>query len=148
MAKEPKQPAGGVGGDEAVQRFIADLNAAPAGDHVVHGMIKAADTGNGLMFAHPGDCDRWIFIPATAIQSIQRSGRVACQGHWHTTADIQLKDPQSDLEKAFADVASLHQAKLIQGAGRQSLFGASPDCPPGTSWKQDQWGNWGCFPGP
>jgi hypothetical protein len=101
------------------------------------------------MFAHAGDCDHWIYIPTSAIQTIRRSGRVACAGHSHATAELQLKTPQSDLEKTFASVASLHQNKLFQPRGNMQLANlASAGCPDGYHWGQDQWGNWGCWPGP
>jgi hypothetical protein len=147
MADKKKPHVEVAESDEAVQRFINELKAAPAGGHVVHGMIKPAESNDGLMFSHAGDCENWIFIAATAIQSIQRTGQVGCGAHSHNTADIQLKAPQSDLEKALACVASLHQAKLLQTAAYFQSAGPCPrQCQPGTSCKQDQYGNWGCFP--
>jgi len=133
--------------DDAVQSFIDELSEEPSGNHVIHGMVKPSDGNDGLMYALPGQCDHWIFLPRSAIQTIRRSGRVNCNGRLHTTATIQLKEPQSDGEKTFAGLASLHQASLLQLQRKLSLANAlDPSCPTGTSWKQDQWGNWGCWP--
>jgi hypothetical protein len=137
-----------AGRDDAVKSFIDDLQAEPSGDHVLHGMVKPADTTEGLMFALPGNCEHWIYLPGAAMQTVRRTGRITCKGHFHATAEIELKAPQSDLEKTLADVVSLHQSNLLR------LHGDLPSgaqlnaavCPPGTSWKQDQWGNWGCWP--
>jgi hypothetical protein len=135
------------GQDDAVQSFIDELHTEPSGDYLIHGMVKPSDSTDGLMFALPGRCEHWIYLPRSAIQTIRRTGHVPCKGHFHTSAVIQLKAPQSDREKTFADVASLHQASLLQLHGNlASVAPLNPTCPVGTSWKQDQWGNWGCWP--
>jgi len=133
-------------GDDAVQRFIEDLKAAPADGHVMHGMVKPADgDDHGVMVAHPGSCDEWVLVPAAAIQSIQRTGRAGCGAHSHATAEIQLKTPQSDLEKALSGIAGLHQARLFQvAAGLSSEDKCNPRCVPPKSCQQDQWLNWVC----
>lgn len=131
-----------------MQGFIDNLRTLPAGDHVIHGMVKPAEQPDGLMFANVGDCDHWVFIPASAIQSVRDTGQTVCLGHSHTTADIQLKDPQSDLEKAFSNVAGLHQAQLSKAlAAPRARLAANP-CPPGFELKRDQWGNLSCQPAP
>jgi hypothetical protein len=144
----PKKTSGlGPNGD-AVQGFIDKLGALPAGDHVVHGMVKAADAPGGLMLAHVGDCDHWVYIAASAIQKITDTGRVTCLGHSHTTADIQLKDPTSDLEMAFAGIANLHRQALakVHSLPTRALIG--DPCPPGFHLGRDQFGNLSCQPGP
>jgi hypothetical protein len=145
VEKSKRARAGMAGRDDPVQSFIDELRTEPLGNHVLHGMVKPAETTDGLMFALPGRCEHWIYLPATAIQTIRRIGRIACKGHYYSSAEIRLKAPQSDLEKTFADLASLHAASLPQLHGNQPMVSAL-SCPPGTSWKQDQWGNWGCWP--
>ena len=145
--KSKRAPSESPGRDDAVQSFIDELRAEPCGDYVLHGIVKPADDAEGLMFALPGRCEHWIYLPRSAIQTVRRTGHVTCKGHVHASAVIQLKAPQSDREKTFADVASLHQASLLQLHGNlASVASLKPTCPLGTSWKQDQWGNWGCWP--
>jgi hypothetical protein len=148
MAEKSKQgPSEPAQQDDAVKSFIDELSDEPSGNHLIHGMVKPADRTDGLMFALPGRCEHWIYLPRSAIQTIRRTGHVNCKGHFHASAVIQLKAPQSDLEKTFADVASLHQASLHELHGNfASVASLSMTCPLGTSWKQDQWGNWGCWP--
>jgi hypothetical protein len=146
-AKSKRTTAETAGQDDAVKSFIDDLQAEPSGHHVLQGMVKPADTSDGLMFALQGDCEHWIYLPAAGIQTIRRTGRTACKGHSHVTAEIELKPPQTDLEKTFADVASLHQSDLLRLHGNLLASAQlNAACPLGTSWKQDQWGNWGCWP--
>ncbi len=60
MSDKSKQaPAKITGQDDAERSFIDELQAAPSGEHVLYGMVKRADTSDGLMFAHPGGCERW-----------------------------------------------------------------------------------------
>jgi hypothetical protein len=139
--KSKRGPSESAGQDDAVQSFLDELRTEPSGDYLLHGMVKPSDNTEGLMFAIPGRCEHWIYLPRSAIQTIRRTGHVTCRGHFHTSAVIQLKAPQSDREKTFADVAGLHQAHLLQLSGNLSY-----SCPLGTSWKQDQYGNWGCWP--
>ena len=148
MAKKSEPaPAETARQDDAVQSFIDDLQTAPSGEQVLYGMVKPADTRDGLMFAHPGGCERWIFIPTTAILSIRRSGRIACRGHSHAAAEIELKAPQSDLEKTFASLANLHQANLLSlQSNLQAGDPPDPGCQPPATWKQGgDWNVWGCW---
>lgn len=133
--------------DEGVQAFIDDLHNAPAGGHILHGMVKPAEAPDGVMFAHVGGCDHWAYIPATAILSIRGTGRTACKGHSHATAEIELKAPNSDLEAALVNVAHLHQASLLQLQASVSWLTALNPCPPGQHMGKDQYGNPQCQAG-
>jgi hypothetical protein len=133
--------------DDPVQSFIEELRNEPSDNHTLHGVVKPAETDDGLMFALPNLCEHWIYLPATAIQAVRRTGRIACKGHSYVSAEIRLKAPDTESEKTLADIARLHQASLLQL--QQSLPSAAslaPNCPIGTSWKQNEWGTWGCWP--
>lgn len=140
MARKPPKES-----EEAdlVQRYLDALQARPAGDHVLFGMVKPTEGGDGLLFAHAGHCGPWIHIPRSAIDTITPAGRVRCRSHLHDTAEIALRQPETALEKTFADVAGLHRARLDQ------LLASDDDhhCGPNQHWGQDQYGNWGCQPG-
>jgi hypothetical protein len=142
-----EQPLGAADGeDDKVWRYIDDLKKNPSGETMLYGMVRPAEgDDDGIMFAHQGDCRHWIFIPRGVIQDIRNIGRVQCSGHFHPLAHIQLNAPQSDLEKAFASVANLHQSKLAQYTGN-ALMSDEPNilCPPGTQLRRDQSGNWVC----
>jgi hypothetical protein len=148
MGRQSREEAPDTEKADAVRQFIAELRDAPAGEHVLFGMVKPGETDDSLMFAHPGDCTRWIHIPASTIHTISASGHVRCRGHSHAAAVIRLKPPESDLEKTLTGVAALHRASLDQFLA--SAQGGPPGdhpCGPGQYWGQDQYGNWGCQPG-
>ena len=128
-----------------VRAFIEALQNSPPGEHVHFGMVKAADTADGLLFAHPGDCGRWVYIPASTIADIRPTGRVPCRGHSHPTAEIALKEPQSDLEKSLAGIAGLQSASLDRFLTPAPAGGADGhNCPKGFEWLPDEHGVYSC----
>ena len=142
--KKERQPS------DDVQQYIEELrkNSHPR-ETIIFGMVKPAEGTDGLMFAHTGDCESWIFIPAVTIRTIRSAGRVQCGGRFYTLAEIHLDAPQSELEKTYALVGDLHRVKLAQYSGDPSISGPpSTPCPAGFEWSLDQWGNWDCLPKP
>jgi len=132
---------------DGVQAYIDALRRAPDSKHVLIGMVKAAEATDGVMVAHIGNCRRWAHIPALAIKAIRGNGRVACGSHSHTVAEIHLKEPNSDLETAFANIANLHLSRLDDMQTKIAVGDGGAPCGPGEHWGQDQYGNWGCQPG-
>jgi hypothetical protein len=131
------------GADDKVTKFIQELRNAPSKETALYGMVKAEDD-TGILFAPPGDCEHWAFIPKGAIKDINSVGRLPCGGHFHTLAEIQLQTPGSDVEKAFASVATLHRIKLANVTTRAANDGPPKDFPC-TNWKWDlNSGGWVC----
>ncbi len=135
---------------DPVASFIKDLRKLPSGDHVIRGMVKPSETDDGLMFAHEGNCEHWVNIPASAMKTVRAAGHVGCDSHSHMVAEIQLKDPQDELGRTFANVANLHrlnmarlQANVAVGSCRDnSDCGVNQHCGP------DGYGGMKCLPGP
>ena len=139
QAQTPEAP------DDNVRQFIDDLSKAPSGPSVIHGMVKQAEDNDGLMFAHTGDCQHWVFIAASAIARIQNAGRTQCGGRLYSLAEIQLKSPETDLEKAYALVGDLHRTKLAQITTSVPTGGPPPiPCDPPKKLQRDELGNWYC----
>lgn len=145
----PKSSSGTVPEADAsnVERYIEALREHPNTNWHMTGMVKASPNSDGLLVAHLGDCKRWAHIPASAIDKVTETGRLRCGTHTHPIADIQLKEPRSDTEVAYAALANLHRAKL-DDVLTSSLGGGGYNCGPGEHWGQDQYGNWGCQVGP
>jgi hypothetical protein len=133
-----KRLSAGEAPEGDVRRYIAELRQAPPRETMISGMVKSAEGKDGLLFAHTGDCEHWVFIATSAIQTVKTTGRVQCGGHSYNLAEIQLKTPQSDLEKAFALVGDLHWAKLARSMVSAPANGP---CPKGTKPVFDDWGN-------
>ena len=126
----------------SVRKYIQDLQKAPSRETMISGMVKPAEGADGLMFAHIGDCSHWVFISETVIQSVQNTGRVQCGGSTYSVAEIQLKAPQTELEKTFARVADLHRTKLAKLSSSNAIRSLPAiTCPEGTQLTHDQWGN-------
>jgi hypothetical protein len=111
-ASPAKQQDDGL--EDHVRRFIEELNEAPEIEHVLFGMVRPADERDGLMFAHLGGCGEWIHIPASSIARIDGGAHVPCRGHYHVTARIRLKPPETDHELTLSNVAALHLSRLNQ----------------------------------
>jgi hypothetical protein len=148
MAKS--NAAGSAGRSTASEHIsIADLmdqlRAAPPPQTVFIGMVKLCeDDADALMFAYPGDCDRWVKIPCSQVESVEKLPAVVCADHHHQGVRLFMKRPSSAEGKAFADLAHLHRTKLgavqvrpVQGpasAGpiaRQCIPFPQGGCPPG-----------------
>jgi hypothetical protein len=143
MANQPK------GTDNKVTKFIQELRNAPSKETTLYGMVKPAEDDNGILFAPAGDCEHWAFIPKGAIEDVKNVGRSPCDGHFHVLAEIQLKAPGGDVEKAYASVADLHRTKLAKVSARAANGGRPKDihCPPDRwVWDRNSMG-YICLPG-
>jgi hypothetical protein len=149
VSRAPSQTLPSAGpGEDTVKAFIAGLRDAPHGEHVIFGMVKPADSDDGLMVAHPGDCTTWVYLPASAIHIIKAGGEARCKDHVHPTAMIQLKAPQTDLEQAFAGVASLRKNRLNQLISVAQTSPCNPPCGQGEHCVVDPVQGPICQPGP
>jgi hypothetical protein len=115
--------------DDEVTKFIRELRNAPSKETALYGMVKAAADDDAILFAPPGDCEHWAYIPKKAIKKIEKAGRSPCGGHFHDLARIQLKAPASEIEKAYASVAHLHRTKLAKASTRAASGGPPKDFP-------------------
>jgi hypothetical protein len=114
------------GPDDEVSKFIQGLGSK---ETALYGMVQRADDRDGILFAPPGDCEHWAFIPRGAIEAIEAAGRSSCGGHSHVLAHIQLKAPDGDVEKAYASVADLHRTQLANVSARAANGGPPKDFP-------------------
>lgn len=72
----------------SVRQYIEELRKSPSAETMISGMVKPAENDDGLMLAHAGDCERWAFIPTSAMQAVKSTGRVQCGAHYHTLAEF------------------------------------------------------------
>ena len=151
MARLPKSgTAAEPDGADPIADFISDLRKLPGGDHVIRGMVKPAETDDGVMFAHAGDCETWVHIPASTMKAVRTVGHVGCDSHSHAVAEIQLKDPEDELARTFANLASLHRAALtrIQAVASGGSCTSNSDCGKNQHCGPDSNGGMKCLPGP
>ena len=147
MSDESEKTAAGLAVDK-VQAFIDELRNRPE-ERMISGMVKPADDSNGLMFAHAGDDNHWIFVSKSAVRTIHRTGRIQCNGRFYTLVDIELTAPQNEVEATLTQVAQLHGMKLARQTSADLGSAVSPlQCPPGQQPKQNQDGSWICVPTP
>lgn len=139
-----------------VAEFITGLRTETHAGATLMGMVKACpEDEQALLFAHAGDCSRWVKILAEEIRAIEKLGRVACQGHSHQLAHLLLHAPEPGPAQTFASLSNLHGAKLIdtQVALQRAL--ATPsipssddgDCPEGMRRLRLSGGGYICVPG-
>jgi hypothetical protein len=123
--------------------FLKKLRNAGDPPTVFTGVVKPAeDDPKSLMFARPGDCAHWVRSPAGAIDHVEPLPSVACGGHSHHMARLQLAQPAAPESKAYAALAQLHRTPT-------STVTASYDggivCPGGaTPYFDAATGQWRC----
>lgn len=110
MAKSRRKTSLGSSGNSANHLFNR-LGPAAEEKNVFTGMIKRADGDpNSIMFARPGDCSKWVKIPADQVADVKLIHLVSCEGHSHHLVHVFMKGPASSEGKTFAALAQLHHA--------------------------------------
>ncbi len=94
------------------------------------GMVRVADNGSDLLYAHLASCQTWIALPLDQIESIEHLGVARCRDHAHAHARVTLKSPESAKEQAVLSLAALHQDVGIKLMKTANAFN-SVICPPG-----------------
>lgn len=133
------------------KEFIEHLRSRHTDAHVFTGIVKpAAGDPDVLMFARGMDCSRWVEIPVSMIERVEKLHTVVCGDHTHQLVHLFLNRPRSAEGRAFGALAQLHRSPAPSAGSPAANMptatlasGAGIVCPPGTipcwDWGRGQW---------